>query len=171
MGRNRFSQTTGNHHRLYYSNILTPVLLTTPIEGKGPFHLAILILIYHPMKTSPLHRSPNQNQRRIKQKLFLKQSLALKSRLPNKSTMSILLLLTPSQFQSQFQIQIEKTEALSRIQILKLEILGLDLGPALLDMRRPEMKHKLMNRKISKVLLLRRVLVNPSRVLNSALVQ
>ena len=121
------------------------------------------------MRTFPLQLRSNQNQRRLKQKSLLKQSLALKSRLPNKSTTSILLF---TQFQFQNQItQIEKTETLTRIQILKLEILDLGLGPLALDMRRPEREHKLMNRKISKVLLLRRLLVKHSRVLDSVLLQ
>ena len=69
----------------------------------------------------------------------------------------LILLLAPTQFQTQIT-QIEKTETLTRIQILKLEILGLGLGPVALDMRRSalvEMEDNLvMNPKISKLLLL-----------------
>ena len=170
MERNRFPQTTENRHRLYCSNILT-LIVTTPTEEKRLFHSAISILIYRSMKTSLLHPRQDQNQRRIKQKSFLKQSLALKSRLPNRLKMSILLP-TQSQSQTQIQTQIEKTETLTRIQILKLEILGMDLGPVVLDIRSLETEHSLMNRKISKVLLLlRRLAVKPSRVLNSVLLQ
>ena len=177
MGRNHFPQSTillpKNLHRLYYSNILT-LILTSPNEEKEPFHSVILILSYHTMKTSALQSRQNQNQRTrlVKQKSFLKQSLALKSRLLSKSTMLLILIL----IQSQFQTQIEKTEALTLIQILKLEILGLGLGPVALDMRRLEMEHNrnlMMNWKKSRVLLLLllRLLVRPSRVLNLALVQ
>ena len=169
MGRNHFPQTI-LPHRLYYSNILT-LILTTPNEERELFHSVISILSYHSMKTSPLQARQNQNRRtRLKQKSFLKQSLALKSRLPSKSTM-LIQILTPSQSQTQIT-QIEKTEALTLIQILKLEILDLGLGPVALDMRKPEMElnQTMINRKKSKVLLLR-LLVRPSRVLNSALVQ
>jgi hypothetical protein len=161
--RNHFPPT---NHRLYYSNILTPIL-SAPNEEKAPFHSAISILFYHPMKTSPLQPRQNQKPRiRLKQKPILKQSLALKSRLPTKSTMLILIL-----NQARFQTQIEMTdsEALTLIQILKLEILDLVLGPAALAILRMEDK-LMMNQKISKMLLLR-LLVKPSRVLNSALVQ
>ena len=73
--------------------------------------------------------------------------------------------------QTQFQIQIEKTETLTRIQILKLEILDLGLGLVPFDVRRVETKDKLMmNREISKMLLLRLV-DKPNKVLNPALVQ
>ena len=171
MGRNHFPQTIlpkEIHHPLYYSNNLT-LILTAPNEEKEPFHSAISILFYHSMKTSPLQPRLNQNPRtRLNQKSFLKQSLpaALKSRLPTKSTMLTLILT-----QIQFQIQIEKTETLTRIQILKLEILDLGLGLVPFDVHRVEMKDKLMmNREISKVLLLRLV-DKPNKVLNPALVQ
>ena len=78
----------------------------------------------------------NQRTRLVKQKSFLKQSLALKSRLLRKS-MTLILILT----QSQFQTQIEKTEVLTLIQIVKLKILGLGLGLVALNMHRLEMEH------------------------------
>jgi hypothetical protein len=144
------SMGTGNHfpptnHRLYYSSILT-----APNEEKAPFHSAISIPFYYSMKMSPLQPRQNQKPRtKPKQNPILKQSLALKSRFPTKST----IILNQSH-------QIERTEAPTLIQILKLKILGLDLGPVALAML-------MMNRKISKMLLL----LLPSRVLNSALAQ